>query len=68
MKLNMLRETDKDTLKVQGTTFVVLEGYANSKDYYTQDKTIQSKCSHKGGNILSYKNTTLHIRKSRVQI
>ena len=30
-------------------TFVILEGYANSKachSYYTPDATIQSKCSH----------------------
>ena len=44
-------------------TIVALEGSANSKACHTYNiphATIQSKCSHTGVNLLSYKHATFH--------
>ena len=51
------------TLRLLITTIVVLGGSANFKacqTYYIPHATIQSKCSHTGVNLLSYKHATFH--------
>ena len=51
------------TLRLLITTIVPLEGSADSKacqTYYIPHATIQSKCSHTGVNLLSYKHATFH--------